>query len=108
MKFDVISLRRADADVDFIFREIHTLSPQGALAWLDAYEALLNRLAENADIHAPAHENDDFDIPLKQVLFRTRRGKTYRAVYTIVGDQVRILRVRGPGQPPLHSDEEIL
>jgi hypothetical protein len=50
-------------------------------------------------------EEGDCSIPLRQATFRTRHGRTYRAVFTIVGDQVRILRVRGPGRPPLEADE---
>ena len=42
---------------------------------------------------------------VRQFLFKTRRGRTYRAVYVIMDDEVRILRVRGPGQPPLTDDE---
>lgn len=42
---------------------------------------------------------------VRQCLFKTRRGRTYRALYTIVEDEVRVLRVRGPGQAPLTDDE---
>ncbi len=48
-------------------------------------------------------------MSLKQAFFRTRRGRSYRAVFVIVGDivgdEVRILRVRGPGQELIEPDE---
>jgi plasmid stabilization system protein ParE len=105
MIYNVVSLRRADADVQHITRWIAENSLQGANAWLDAYEQLLARLAEQADSFAAALEDPDCNIPLKQALFRTRHGSTYRAVFTIIGNEVRVLRIRGPGQPPLRDDE---
>lgn len=105
MKYEVIALRRADEDVRHIVRWIGRRSPQGASDWLDAYAQLIEYLGGNADSCPSASEDADTSIPLKQAMFRTRRGRTFRAVFTIVGDEVRILRVRGPGQPPLREDE---
>jgi plasmid stabilization system protein ParE len=105
MKYEVVALRRADADVRHITRWIAQRSIQGANAWLDAYEQMLTRLADSADTYAVAVEDPECDIPLKQALFRTARGHNYRAIFTVVGNQVRILRVRGPGQPPLQPNE---
>jgi plasmid stabilization system protein ParE len=105
MKYNVISLRRADDDVRHITRWIAERSLQGTDSWLDAYEQLLSRLAEQADSFPAALEDPECNVPLKDALFRTARGHNYRAVFTIVGDEVRILRVRGPGQPPLQDDE---
>lgn len=105
MKHKVIALRRADEDVRHISRWIADRSLPGADSWLDAYEQLLARLAEHADSYPAALEDPDCSVPLKQALFRTRQGRTYRAIFTMIGDEVRILRVRGPGQPPLQDDE---
>jgi hypothetical protein len=44
-----------------------------------------------------APENAEFDFELRQALFKTRHGVPYRCVFTVVDDEVRILRVRGPG-----------
>jgi hypothetical protein len=66
---------------------------------------LIDRLAESAEAYPTALEAADSTIALKQALFGTRRGRKYRAVFNICGHQVRILRVRGPGQPPLQEDE---
>jgi plasmid stabilization system protein ParE len=57
MKYEVVALRRADADVRHFTHWIADRSPQGALAWLDAYEQLLLRLAEHADSHSAALES---------------------------------------------------
>ncbi len=42
---------------------------------------------------------------LRQFLFKTRRGRTYRGVFAVVNHEVRIVRVRGPGQGPLTDNE---
>lgn len=105
MKFDVVALQRADADVRHISRWISERSLQGAATWLDAYSQLLDRLALDADSCAVALESHGSSLPLKQAVFGTKHGRKYRAVFTIVGKQVRILRVRGPRQPPLLPDE---
>jgi hypothetical protein len=45
-----------------------------------------------------APESSEFDCPIHQLTFKTPRGRKYRILYAIVGDEVRILHVRGPGQ----------
>jgi len=102
MTYEVVALRRADADVRHITRWIAGRSVQGANAWLEAYDNLLTRLAESADRFAEAAE---CTIPLKEALFSTSHGRPYRAVFMIARHQVRILRIRGHGQPPLQPDE---
>jgi plasmid stabilization system protein ParE len=105
MTFQVVALRRAEADVRHITRWIADRSHAGAIAWLDAYEQMLAHLADHADACSSALDAPGSSYPLQQTLFGTSHGRTYRAVFTIVGDQVRILRIRGPGQPPLLHDE---
>jgi hypothetical protein len=39
------------------------------------------------------------------VIFKTRRGRAYRALFLIRGDVVFVLHVRGPGQRPLEPGE---
>lgn len=105
MRFRVNVLRRAKQDQRRIVRWIAERSSSGAEAWVNAYERMLRRLAEHADTLALASENDDFDYALREVLFKTRRGLVYRAVFTIVGDEVRVLRIRGPGQDDLTRED---
>jgi hypothetical protein len=38
-------------------------------------------------------------------IFRTRRGRTYRALFVIRGDIVQILCVRGPGEKPVKPED---
>lgn len=105
MKHNVLALRRADNDVRQITRWISRHSRQGADAWLDAYEQLLEWLAEHAESCPAAGEDSDCSVALREAFFGTGHGRAYRTIFTIVGEEVRILRVRGPGQPPLQDGE---
>ncbi len=98
-------LPRAEDDAQHIFDHILRRSPQGAAAWWFAFEHAVARAIENVSLFALAPENDAVSIELRQVLFKTRQGHTYRFVFTVADNELRILRVRGPGQPPLQSDE---
>ncbi len=80
-------------------------SPQGARAWLRAYDDLIERMQKQAHSFGPAYENDDCEFDVRQALFKTRRGRVYRVLFFIEGEEVYILRVRGPGQAPVEPDE---
>jgi plasmid stabilization system protein ParE len=105
MTFCIKILGRAIADIDRITAYIKQRSPQGAAAWLNALQRAMKRLEQNAESCGEADENQRFDISLKQVLFKTRRGRVYRIVFTIVEYEVRILRIRGPGQAPIEPGD---
>jgi plasmid stabilization system protein ParE len=107
MSFRVKVLRAAERDVDAIVEwiAVQRRSPSGASSWLDAYEDALRRLAEIGDTFGMAPECDYVSRDIRQLLFSTRRGKAYRMLFTVEGDEVRVLHVRGPGQRLLAEDE---
>ena len=105
MKYRIRMLRRAYADFASTVAYLYERSPQGAAAWVNAFEKAKARLAENADGCSEADENYRFEIDVRQQLFKTRHGRVYRLVFTIVDDEVRILRVRGPGQAPVQPED---
>jgi hypothetical protein len=51
--------------------------------------------------HGYASEGRLLGRNVREKFFKTRQGRRYRLLYTINGDVVRVLRVRGPGQPPV-------
>ena len=101
-------LPRAEHDAQHIFDYLLERSPKGAAAWWASFEQAAARAVVNAAQFGVAPENEMVQVELRQVLFKTRRGRGYRFVFTVSGDELRILRVRGPGQPPLRSDELLL
>src|SRR5215216_2648146 len=105
MSFLVRELPKAKQDKDSIFRWLYERSPAGAIAWLDAYDSLAMRLTQDAATFGLAPENADCELEVRQALFKTRRGRVYRALFFIEGAEVFILRVRGPGQAPVIPSE---
>ena len=96
---------RAEKDAQHIFEWIRERSPDGAVRWWRAFEEAAKKASRSPLTHGLAPENGDVPYELRQFLFKTRRGRTYRGVFVVVEDEVRVLRVRGPGQPPLDSLE---
>ena len=105
MKFAVTTLRRAESDLISIHAWIAERSILGASRWYEAARRSINSLAYDAEQHGIARESKRLGIELREKLFKTRRGRPYRLLYVIVGQEVRVLRVRGPGQAPVTSDE---
>ncbi len=101
MSYTVRLTTRAAADVRSIFYYIVERSPQGAANWNDAYEAAIERLENRPLLCGLAAENERFDFEMRQILFKTRSGKPYRAVFCIESEEVIVFRVRGHGQAPI-------
>lgn len=80
-------------------------SSDGVLRWLDALETAKTRLQATADACPLAPETDAFVDELRQILFRTRRGNTYRALFVIRENTVHVVSVRGSGQDLMTPDE---
>ena len=105
MNFHVKTLRKAESDIRKITNWIAERSPQGAEAWLSAYDSVRTRLANDPESCSAAEENEHFEIHVQQALFKTHGGRTYRALFTIMNGEVRILRIRGPGQATVQPEE---
>ena len=63
------------------------------------------KLTQNPKRYGFAPENKPASRELRQSLFKTPRGRRYRAVFVVVENEVRVLRIRGPGQSELEPDE---
>jgi toxin ParE1/3/4 len=105
MLYVVRTLPRAEYDAQQIYDWIKERSPEGALRWWTAFLDACDSLKRMPDRHSLAPETDQSDREIRQLMFKTRRGNYYRALYVIVDAEVRVLRVRGPGQPDLLPDE---
>ncbi len=105
MRRSVKVLPRAERDAQSIFDWIREQSVDGAIRWWAAIEDAQATLAKNAEAFSQAPESQLLEYDIRQKLFKTPHGRTYRVVYAITTHEVRILRIRGPGQPPLQADE---
>jgi plasmid stabilization system protein ParE len=105
MDYTVRSLPRAEFDAQHIYDWLLARSAQGARNWWAAFGDACDRLKEDPLTCARSLESDALRRDLREALFKTRRGHYYRLVFMVVESEVRILRVRGPGQPVLTEDE---
>ena len=103
MTYRLVIVEPAEIDVDEIYAYILARSPQGATSWYREFLACSKRITLQPLACSIAAENAEFDFELRQALFKTRYGAAYRCVFTVVDDEVRILRVRGRGQAPLKA-----
>lgn len=103
MSYAVRLLPAAKADLHEFYNYIAERSPEGADHWEAALEAGLARLRQNPFQCGLAPEHNKLGRELRQLLFRTQHGHTYRAVYLVEGEEVFVLRLRGPGQKPLRA-----
>jgi len=105
MRFTLKTSGRAKREYNACLDYIAARSTKGADSWIAAYEKMAERLKDNADTCSLAAENDWTDFEVRDILFRTRRGRPYRLLFTIVENTVWILHVRGPGQDFVGPDE---
>ena len=89
----------------FILRWIEERSAAGAASWYRVWQKVLRSLRERADKFGVAPESDDHPEVIFQVVFKTRRGRPYRALFAIRDSEVFVLHVRGPGQNLLGKGE---
>lgn len=101
MKRRLVTHPRAERDVARNYTWIARHSPTGANAWYHAYRKAIERACEMPDHCAIAAETALVSLQVRQVLFKTQPGLKYRILFDIHGDELRVLRVRGPGQPPV-------
>ena len=105
MSYHVNILRQAERETNAIVHWLFERSPEGAARWIDAYDNAMQALAVDPQRYGLAPENDFVDYCIRQLFFGTPAGGKYRAVFTIIGDEVRVLHVRGPGQRLLKPEE---
>lgn len=105
MSFKVILQPKAQRDVDHILAWLCERSPSGAAAWNRRWREVLERLQESADGCGLAPEDEDHGETIRNVIFKTRRGLPYRALFVIRDDRVHVIHVRGPGQDLVKPDD---
>lgn len=105
MSYTVRFSRKADANAVVIFDWISKRSPEGADRWLNALEAGIRKLQLHANKCVPAPEADELGIDLRQLIFRTRRGRLYRLLFVIRDHIVHLTAIRGAGQDSVSMED---
>lgn len=108
MIYRVRTLRRARQDLTAILNWIakERKAPRGATALLESYDQAVKSLTAWPDSYSLAPEDEyDEERELRQFFFKTRSGHPYRGIFTIQGDEILILRIRGPSQDELEPED---
>jgi plasmid stabilization system protein ParE len=93
-------------DTETIFSWLQQRSPQGATTWYEALREAVKSVAARPEIYPAFPEAmPRWNRQIHQALFKTPRGRRYRIVFEWTDTEIRILRVRGPGQRPLRSQD---
>jgi plasmid stabilization system protein ParE len=95
----IVALARTD--VERIFDWLVHRSVRGAVAWYLAFLESVDRITHQPEMFGEAPESIPLRRQLRQSLFKTSRGRTYRIVFELTDNEIILLRVRGPGQPGL-------
>lgn len=93
MTYTVVVTSGAKQDLRNAYLWAAERAPHTAALWLHRFEAELQTLAVSPQRFQLAPENALVESEIRPLVFGRRLG-AYRALYTIVGDQVQILHVR--------------
>ena len=80
-------------------------SNSGPQRWYDSYLEALDSLEKNPLNCGFAIESEFLSVPIREKFFGTSKRQKYRLIYLIEGHQVHVLRLRGPGQDYLKSED---
>lgn len=105
MTYRLRILHQARREAIDIFEWLSQHSHAGAVRWWNAFESSAQTVSTRPLSYAIAPENEFVDYEVRHFVFKTRRGRLYRALFTIVEDEVRVLHVRGPGQDVLSAKD---
>lgn len=105
MNFQVLVTTGARDDVRAILGWLSHRSLAGAEAWLRRWEDILREIAMRAESFGEAAESVGHREPVRQAIFKTRRGRPYRALFVVRAEALYILHVRGTGQDTLPRSE---
>lgn len=93
MSYLVVITANAKANLRSYYLHAAQHAPVTAARWLNRFEAALATLATNPQRCGVAPENDAADEEIRQFLFG-KRGRVFRALFTIAEDEVRVLHIR--------------
>ena len=104
MSYHVELTEGAYADLDRLTISLAERSPELADRLSAQFYHALPRVESFPLACGIAYESRFFQEELRHLLFEIRKGRTYRALFVVRGDLVKILAVRAPGEKPIRPD----
>lgn len=101
MSHTLVIQARAKRDIHRIVTWIRKRSATGSQRWVNSLAKATNSILDNPSGLPLASELPLQELRVREKLFKTRAGLTYRILFLIDGDIVYVVRVRGPGQSPV-------
>lgn len=105
MTYRVRIIPQAERDIDRLFLWIAKRAPEGAATWYRRLQEVLESLRTSPLSGSLAPEHLHLQREIRDLNFKTRRGRMYRLLYEVQGNEVLVLHGRGPGQRLLNEDE---
>jgi len=105
MNYEVVVLARAERELAKATDRIAKEDPETSRRWFNGFIHALLTLGKNPERCSLAPEGDLFPYEVRQFFYRTKSRVPTRALFTIVGSEVKILMIRRPGQDLVTRDE---
>jgi len=93
VKYRVLVLPRAAAEIEEAYLWIAERAPEGAVKWFNGLHSVIGTLETFPERCPHAPEDDFFQQEIRQLIYGKRIGR-YRILFTIDGNTVYILHVR--------------
>ena len=93
-------------DLDEAYQWIRDRTPEAAARWFDGFVEALHSLRTNPERCGLAPENDAVRPEIRQILYGRRNG-VFRALFTVVGSDVRVLHIRHAARQAMTAEELI-
>jgi len=98
--YSVVWQQRAIADLNQVYDRIAEEAPVTARRWYRRFRESVDSLKAFPQRCGSAPEATQLQMDLRQLIVRS-----YRALFTIVGDRVHVLSIRSPGQDAVGPDD---
>ena len=104
MTFHVVLQQTAVTDLQSYYDYAADRSPIDAGRWLDRFQGALQSLCERPDRCSKARENGKVDAELWEFHWG-KRPNVFRVIFTIDGDNIRVLRILRAQRRPLLAED---
>ena len=105
MSFHVELTEGAYADLDRLTASLAEHWPERADRLTARFDEALARLESMPLSCGLAYERRFFPQEVRHLLFAVRKGRPYRALFTVQGNRVQVLAIRAPGEKPVEPGD---